>query len=82
VSGRYGPEYSRKGDLSWVKVTLELDGQQCHGDVYDLDASRMGHDEVDKAQRVLRMAVALRQLFPGSYSRDEQVVDGAFLAIP
>lgn len=81
VSGRYGPEYSRAGDLNWIKVTVELAGEQCHADVYDLDPTRMGHDEVEKAQRVLRMAVALRKLFPSAYSGEEEVVDDAFLAI-
>jgi len=81
VSGRYGPEYSRAGGLNWVKVTIELEGEQCHADVYDLDPTRMGHDEVEKAQRVLRMAVALRKLFPDSYSKEEKVVDEAFLAV-
>jgi hypothetical protein len=81
VSGRYGPEYSRAGNLNWVKVTVELEGEQCHADVYDLDSTRMGHDEIEKAQRVLRMAVALRNLFPGSYSSEEKVVDEDFLDI-
>jgi hypothetical protein len=82
VSGRYGPEYSRGGNLNWVQVTVELEGGPCHADVYDLDPTRMGHDELEKAQRVLQLAVALRKLFPDSYSREEQRVDDGFLAIP
>src|SRR6185436_7084202 len=48
VSGRYGPEYSRAGDLNWVKLTTEFEGEKCHADVYDLDPTRMSHDEVEK----------------------------------
>ena len=61
--------------------TVELEGGPCHADVYDLDPTRMGHDEVEKAQHVLRLAVALRRLFPDSYSKEEERVDEAFRAI-
>jgi hypothetical protein len=66
--------------LEWIKLADEIDGIHCFASFYVLDLKRMPPDEIREAQRVLRKAVALRQLFPEAYAPDEKAADEAFLA--
>src|SRR5262249_49022962 len=67
--------------LEWIKLADDIDGIHCYASFYVLDPKRMSPDEVREGQRVLRKAVALRLLFPDSYTATERAADEAFLAL-